>query len=91
MTSLLRLMVPAVVALLLASPATACPLCESETGQQVRAAIFDDDFGKKVFLTLLPFPVLAGIVALIYYGPPDIRRTRRNPSDHSGPVLSPPG
>lgn len=74
MKALLRLVMPVWVVLVVASTAPACPLCESETGRQVRAGIFDDDFGKNVVLTLLPFPVLAVIVALIYYGPPAIRR-----------------
>lgn len=86
MKTLLRLVMPVWVLLLLASSAPACPLCESETGRQVRAGIFDDNLGKNVVLTLLPFPVLAGIVALIYYGPPDLRRTRRGTADPSGPA-----
>jgi hypothetical protein len=59
-----------IVALLGAAPALACPLCESETGQQVRANIFDEDFGRHLLLTLLPFSVLLGTVALIHFGFP---------------------
>lgn len=91
MNALPRLMVSVVVPFLLTSPATACPLCESETGRQVREGIFDDDFGNKVVLTLIPFPVLIGVVALIYFGPPDLRRFRRNVADPSGPATSSPG
>jgi hypothetical protein len=47
--------------------ATACPFCETETGQQVRAGIFNDQFWSNVTLTLLPLFVLFGIVALIYF------------------------
>jgi hypothetical protein len=47
--------------------ATACPYCETETGQQVRAGIFNDQFWSNVTLTLLPLFVLLGIVALIYF------------------------
>lgn len=47
--------------------ATACPYCETETGQQVRAGIFNDQFWSNVTVTLLPLFVLLGIVALIYF------------------------
>src|SRR5690349_5265967 len=56
--------------LLGASPLRACPLCESETGERVRAGLFGADFGSNLAVTLLPFPVLLGIVALIHFGPP---------------------
>jgi hypothetical protein len=52
------------------SPVSACPLCESETGQKVRAGIFNDDFGFNLIVTFLPFPVLIAIVVLIHYGIP---------------------
>jgi hypothetical protein len=52
------------------SPILACPFCESETGQQVRAAIFNSEFFSNAALTLLPFPFLAAIVGLIYVGFP---------------------
>jgi hypothetical protein len=47
--------------------ATACPYCETETGKQVQAGIFNDQFWSNVTLTLLPLFVLLGIVALIYF------------------------
>jgi hypothetical protein len=53
-----------------ASPALACPLCDSETGQQVRAGIFDAQFGYNALVTGLPFPILLAIVALIHFGWP---------------------
>ena len=60
--------VGSVVAVLLStSSALACPFCESETGQQVRTGIFNDQFWSNVTLTLLPLLVLLGIVALIYF------------------------
>jgi len=69
-----RLILPAVVAVgVTLSPAVAraCPLCETETGAKVRAGIFGDDFGSNLLLTLLPFPVLAGLVLLVHYGFPN--------------------
>lgn len=61
--------------LLLASAATAaaCPVCDSDAGRTVRAGIFGDDFGTNVLLTLLPFPVLFGVVALIHFAFPNPR------------------
>ena len=57
-------------ALAFAPAASACPFCRSETGEQVKAGLFNEDFGYNLFLTLLPFPVLLGIVALIHFGLP---------------------
>lgn len=52
-----------------------CPLCESATGEQVREGIFNADFGSHLLAILLPFPVLVGIVALIYFGLPPWRKS----------------
>lgn len=67
MKSLLHATGGLVIPLLSACRALACPFCESETGQQVRAGIFNDQFWANVVLTLLPFPILLTIVALIYF------------------------
>jgi hypothetical protein len=53
-----------------ASSARACPLCESETGERVRAGIFDADFGYNLFATVLPFSASLAIVTSIHYGWP---------------------
>lgn len=73
---ILRLRYVAAVAAvsLSAEPLWGCPLCESSTGQQVRAGIFNADFGSHLVSLLLPFPVLVGIVALIYFGLPPWRK-----------------
>lgn len=68
------------VLLLLAPAASACPVCASETGQQVKAGIFNDHFGHKLILTVLPFPVFLGLVAAIHFGFPFwMARTPRAP------------
>ena len=61
---------PFAMLILGASPVWACPLCKSETGERVRAGIFGADFGSNLAVTLLPFPIFLGIIALIYLGPP---------------------
>ena len=59
------------------APAFACPLCHSELGEQVRAAIFGPDFGFHLFAVLAPFPIFAAIVfALGWCQPFQGRRTR---------------
>lgn len=59
----------AVLLLFWGEPALACPVCHGETGRLVRAGIFDGDFFVNVALTLLPFPFLAGIVAIVHRDP----------------------
>ena len=56
------------IAAFFAGPALGCPVCDTATGEQVRAGIVDDHFGFNLFATLLPFPFLIGIVAFIHYG-----------------------
>jgi len=46
----------------------ACPLCSSDIGEQVRDGIFNEHFGYNLLVTLSPFPILAGILAVIYFG-----------------------
>lgn len=74
-----------VLFLVCVSPAGSCPVCQSETGQRVRAGLFNDDFVSNLVQTLLPFPVLLGIIALIHFGvpwttPDPRRRTPPEPS-----------
>lgn len=52
-----------------AMPALACPVCEGETRQQVRATLFGAGSGFHLLAATLPFAVLLGIVALIHGGP----------------------
>jgi hypothetical protein len=47
--------------------AASCPFCESETGRQVRAGVFNDMFVLNVTFIALPLLVLLGIVALIHF------------------------
>ena len=62
--------------LLLVTPklATACTVCDSEVGQQVRAGIFGQDFWSTLFAIVAPFPVLLGAIAAVQFG---LFRSRR--------------
>ncbi|MFL5814104.1 MAG: hypothetical protein ACJ763_11050 [Bdellovibrionia bacterium] len=53
---------------LFAASSVACPLCHTETGQQVRAGILGSDFTSNLLVILAPFPVFALVVGWIYYG-----------------------
>jgi len=50
--------------------ASACPICNTETGQQVRAGIFGNDFWSTLLDVISPFPVLLLILAAYQYGWP---------------------
>jgi hypothetical protein len=54
--------------LLVADVASGCPLCHTQTGEQLRAGIFNGSFGWNLLATLLPFPIFAGVVAFLYFG-----------------------
>ncbi|MES2467472.1 MAG: hypothetical protein V4675_09245 [Verrucomicrobiota bacterium] len=53
---------------LLPMAASACPLCNTETGQQVRAGLFNDEFWPTFLMVLLPFPVLLILLAAMHSG-----------------------
>lgn len=59
-----------------ATTVSACPLCESSTGQQVRAGIFNEDFAGHSLGALLPFGLLLTIVAWIHFGLPPWRKPK---------------
>lgn len=67
---LIRLGLPSAalfVALAFSAPAAhACPVCHSETGKEVRAGLFNEDFAFNVLASVLPFPIFLGIVAAIH-------------------------
>ena len=52
----------------LAPSVGACPLCDSGTGEQVRAGIAEDGLSAGVLATLLPFALTAGVVAVVHFG-----------------------
>ena len=70
--------------------AAACPFCQSETGERVKAGIFNDQFWGNVLLTLLPFPILLAVVALIYFDAPWPRKQAQAEADAAGPSTASP-
>ena len=69
MNMLFRITAVVGVALGVASPAEACPFCDSRTAEEVRAGIFNSDFGYHLAVSFAPFPVLIAALILIYYWP----------------------
>jgi hypothetical protein len=68
MTVKSRVFGPVGVSLLCASIAAACPLCQTDLGQQVRDGIFGADFWPNLFFVLLPFPIFLSLAAALHYG-----------------------
>ena len=61
------------LALAFVHPLGACPVCDTGTGRQVRAGVFDAEFGRTLVAVLLPFPILLAVVAVIHFGWPPLR------------------
>ena len=57
-----------------AGGAAACPVCDSETGRQVRDGLVDGDFVRNVLAVVLPFAAVGGVVAAVHFGWPLNRR-----------------
>ena len=53
----------------------ACTVCDSDTGAQVRAAIFDEGFWVTLASVAAPFPILLLGLAVYQFGLPPLRRT----------------
>jgi hypothetical protein len=47
-----------------------CPVCHTQTGDQVRSGILNSGFAWKLLVTALPFPVFAATVAWVYFSKP---------------------
>ena len=76
---LLLIGVTIVILVGITSNVSACPFCHPPSGvNQVNARIFDEMFWGRAAAVLAPFPIFAGIVALIYYGPTSGRRPKSN-------------
>lgn len=58
-----------VLAELLPTQALSCPVCNSDTGREVRSTIFGPDFTSTLAGVIAPFPALLLILAAFYWGP----------------------
>ena len=67
-----RRLAAAVSVLLPSWTAHACTVCDSTTGKQLRAGLFDGHFGHTLLLVIAPVPVLVVAVLLIHFGLPGI-------------------
>ena len=75
----------------ISSSAAACPFCDSSTAEQVRAGIFNSDFGYHLGVALAPFPILIAVLFLIYFWPArrTLKRSRAGlPSSGTLPTTS---
>ena len=70
---------------LITSTAWACTVCDSETGQQVRAGILGDDFWTTLVGVIAPFPVLLILVAVYHYGVPNFAARASHRAQHPAP------
>ena len=66
--------------------AHACTVCQSATGHQVRAGLFNGHFLHTLLLVLAPFPVFAALVGVLAAGFPQIRLDSEKRSEGSAPV-----
>lgn len=62
--------------ILISATAHACPVCDTFTGQRVRAGIWDEHFWHNFLLTVSPFAVFAVIIVLLHRGVPFTRRAK---------------
>ena len=69
----------AVVALsaAVAAPAAACPVCDTGTGDAVRAGI-REDLAVNVAATVLPFAAVGGVILAVHFGFPPAGEGRRS-------------
>lgn len=74
-------------ALFCSAQASACPLCSTSTGAQVRAGIFNEEFISTMLVVLAPIPVFIGIVLLIHFGLPWRRESRRTATTTTSPSI----
>ena len=77
--------VPVAWMLILAAPLHACPICDTGTGQQVRAGIFDENFWGTLIAVIAPFPVLILVIAAYHFGFPG-RWNRSGPANETNPA-----
>jgi hypothetical protein len=70
--------------------AHACTVCDSTTGRQVRAGLFNGHFTRTVGLVALPSVLLCVAVAGVYFGMPDLEGATAEEQARDVPVLTAP-
>jgi hypothetical protein len=71
---------------LIINTASACTVCDSETGQLVRGEIFGDEFWTTLVGVVAPFPVLVALITMYNCGVPNFRARA---SDRRAPLSAP--
>ena len=66
--------------------ASACTVCDSETGQQVRAGVFGEGFWSTLAAVIAPFPVFIIAIALYNFGRPTFRFRSTDQSAINSPL-----
>ena len=65
-----------------AVPARGCPVCDGDTGQQVRAGLVDGNVIPGLLAILLPLAVTLGVAGVVHFGLPGIQaRSKHGRSD----------
>ena len=64
--------------------AHACTVCNSRTGHQVRAGLFNGHFLQTCLLVLAPFPLLAAVVGLLHWAMSRVESTEDRFSKQAG-------
>ena len=70
------------VPLLFAGALYGCPFCQSPTGQEVHAGIFNDSFLPMLSTLLSPFLVIATLGGILFYYGGLIWPTKKQTEDH---------
>lgn len=60
--------------LVLPSVASACMVCNTELGHQIRHGVFDGHFASTAVAVLLPFPLFVLAGAAVHFGVPSRKR-----------------
>ena len=76
--------ISALLSTFICATASACTVCDTTTGQQVRAGIFGDDFWSTLVAVASPFPVLLIVIGAYHFGSSNLRRLK--PSAEASPT-----
>ncbi len=71
--------------------AHACTVCDSATGKQLRAGLFNGHFAHTLLLVAAPMPVLVGAVFLLHATMPDLGEDLDVRAAEVGPTAELPG